>query len=243
MLSHDRLNVEQRAMRSLLDLMEQAEECKALFERANMNLPEPLMRFLGMSDSSGAPAQRVVIPPPEKSPRPQEARADWIWIPVSAASPNVLVPAVLRGEAPIRARDLIERIQQLQPAINRGTINNVGTRLDKDGVIGRSEEGWWLANEDAAPVLFQDHLWGPAGVFGKTELAAHRREAIVHLLGMIPGGLQMSQVLEQLKTCAWMKAPLAKELVQDDIELLAQQGKLRRRGNSRKWELSQGDES
>ena len=226
-------------MRSLLDLMEQADECKQLFERANMALPEPLKRFLGISDGAGAPAQRVIIPPPEKSPRPPEARADWIWIPASAATPNMVVPAVLRNESPIRARDLIERVQELLPAVSRGTINNVGTRLDKEGLIGRSDQGWWLAKPDAAGILFQDNIWGPAEVFGKSELAAHRREAILHLLGMISGGLQMSQVLEQLKTCAWMKAPLSKELVQDDIELLAQQGKLKRRGNSRKWEPSQ----
>lgn len=242
MLNHDRLNVEQRAMRSLLDLMESAEECRKLFERANMALPEPLKRFLGISDNFGGAVPQVVIPPPEKSPRPPEARADWIWIHQSAATPNVLVPAILRGESPIRAREVIERVQAILPSANRGTINNVGTRLDSENVIGRSDEGWWLADPDKGAVLFQDHVWGPAEVFGSVELAAHRREAIVHLLRLIRGGLQISQVLEQLKTCTWMKAPIAKELIQDDIELLAEQNRVRRRGNSRKWELSQGGE-
>jgi hypothetical protein len=242
-LNHDRLNVEQRAMRSLLELMESGEECRKLFERANMALPEPLKRFLGISDNSGAPVSQVVIPPLEKSPRPPEARADWVWIHQNAATPSVLVPAILRGESPMRARDVIEHIQAFQPKVSRGTINNVGTRLDNEDVIGRSEEGWWLADPDKGAVLFQEHVWGPAEVFGKPELAAHRREAIVHLLRLMRGGLQMSQILEQLKTCTWMKAPISKELIQDDVELLAEQNRIRRRGNSRKWELSQGEES
>ncbi len=230
-------------MRSLLDLMEQAEECRKLFERANMALPEPLMRFLGIADSTGAPVvSRVVIPPPDRTPRPPEARADWIWIHEEAVSPGVLTLAILRAESPMRSRDIAKRVQSIQPSVNRGTIANLGTKLDAEGVIGRSEQGWWLANQDSAGVLFQRYVWGPAEIFGKYDLAAHRREAIRHLLSLTPGGLQTSQIIEQLRTCTWMKAPLSKEMVQDDIELLAGQNVIRRRGNSRKWELSQGGE-
>jgi hypothetical protein len=238
-MSNDRMGAEQRALRGLLQLMEQADECRKLYERANMALPEPLKRILGISDSSGARAQSVQIsPPPEPGPRPAEATADWLWIDARSATPTVLVLALLRVRSPRPVREVIEGVQQILPDAVKGSINNIGTRLDNDGLISRDDEGWWLIDPDSAGILSGNHIWGPPSVFGKPELASHRRDAITHLLGAIRGGLQAVQILEHLKTCSWLQAPLAKELIQDDIELLAQQGKIRKRGNSRKWELS-----
>lgn len=238
-MNHDRMGSEQRALRSLLQLMDQAEECRKLYERANMALPEPLKRILGLSDSAGAPAQSVVIsPPPEPANRPEQAMSDWLWIDARNATPTVLVLALLRASSPLNVRDVIEGVQQILPDAAKGSINNIGTRLDNDGVISRDDEGWWLVDADSAGILSGGYVWGPAAIFGKPELASHRRDAITHLLGAIRGGLQASQILEHLKTCSWLQAPLNKELVADDIDLLSEQGKIRRRGNSRKWELS-----
>ena len=74
-------------------------------------------------------------------------------------------------------------------------------------------------------------------MFNKQELAAHRRVGVLHLLRLHPAGLQTTQILEQLRNCAWLHAPVNKELIQADMEFLEGQKKVRRRGNSKKWEL------
>jgi hypothetical protein len=146
--------------------------------------------------------------------------------------------AVLRGVAgPVRAKEVVGRVKELLPDVSSGSIANIGTRLDKTNVILRDDRGWELLSPEDAGVIFNSHLWAPASVLSSQELAAYRREAILHLLSLNKTGLQATQVEEQLQHCTWLQAPVSKDLVKVDLEVLASDKKIRRRGNTRKWEL------
>lgn len=40
------------------------------------------------------------------------------------------------------------------------------------------------------------------------------------------------QIVDELKRLGWVKASINKDLVKDDVQILAEEGKLRRRGSS-----------
>ena len=226
------------AQRSLMDLYDQAEECRLLFERANIPLPEVLKRVLGMNGLGVKQTSQPIIPPPERPPMPPDATSDWIWVRAKEATPNTLVLALLRAAGGVlRSKDVTAKMQAILPDVSRGTISNVGTRL-KGVSIELSDDGWKLIDLSKAGVLHKGYLWGHPDSFGKTEIAAQRRDAILHVLGMFDSGLQIVQIVENLRRCAWVKAPINKDLVKDDIAILLTQGKIRRRGNTKKWELA-----
>lgn len=233
----DLFNAELEAQRSLLDLYEQAKKCQTLFEHAHIALPEVLKRVLGMSGTS----EKTATPPistPQRPPMPPEAQQDWISIRDKEATPTGIVLAILRGaKEPVRAKDLNDRVMDVLPDVLRGSISNIGTRLDGK-LIRRTKEGWELLKPEAAGVLHKGFLWGPPSAFSKSELAAQRREALLHLLQLFESGLQIVQIVEQLKRCPWVVAPINKDLVKEDIGVLSGQQKIRRRGNSNKWELA-----
>lgn len=232
-------------MQSLLALVEDARRCRDLFVAAGMAIPEPLGRFLG-EEPAGAPTgparPTLRVPPPEPplSP-PDEALPDWIWIHVEDATSTPLVLAILRkaGDA-VRPKDIISQLHEMRPELKAGTVPNIGTRL-AGSLIARDKQGWWLVDPEKAPMIKGDYLWGPATVFGKYELAAHRRRAICHLLGLNEGGLQVMQIVKMLHNgCDWLKAPLTKDLVKADMADLAERGLVKRTGHSKKWILRQG---
>jgi hypothetical protein len=239
-MSADQIGAEEEAIQSLMDLLAQAKRCRGLYDRAHMALPEPLKRVLGMSVNGSGKAMgvRPQIPPIERSSRPPEATEDWIAIEASEATPTCIALAILRAaKQPMRSRDVVGRVTDVLPQVLSGSIANIGSRLEGK-LITRSVEGWTLINPEKAGVLFNGFLWGPPEIFGKAELAAHRREAIMHLLGAFPGGLQIIQITDQLRGCSWVHAPTNKDLVKADMEILAKAGKVRRRGNSKKWEIA-----
>lgn len=239
-MSNDRFNAEQEALRALLDLTERADRCRQLYERANMAIPEPLRRFLGMSEEATKVTKIMPSVPGPERPVPPTAQPGWISIDVRDASPANVALAVLREHgAAMRAKDVAARVVSIQPTTSPGSVANIGSKLDGDS-IQRSEDGWLLTNPAKAPVMFEGRLWGPPALFGKYELAAHRRDAVLHLLRAFPSGLQTSQIIETLSACPWVHAPINKELVQGDIEILGPAGekKIRRRGPTKKWELS-----
>ena len=242
-MSPDLFNAEQEALRSLMDWLEQAKKCQALYERAHMKLPEPLKRVLGMESSSEKPSGSH-IEPPDRPPMPPEAESDWIWISQEYATVTSVVLAVLRAaKAPLRAKDVSERVVAILPAVPYGTVANVGSRLN-DKEIQRTEDGWKLLHPENAGVIYQGNFWGPPAIFDKFELAAHRRNAILHLLRHFRTGLQTVQILGELQKCnSWVRAPINKDLLKEDMEFLQDKGKVRRRGNSKKWEVVAVQES
>lgn len=233
----DRFQAEQEASRSLMELFEQAKKCQILHERAHMALPEPLRRFLGMSGVAGKFANASHISPPDTPPMPPDADADWIWIDEKNASATSIALAILRdAKAPMKAGEVIKRVNEVLPEVPRGTIFNIGTRLGGDE-IKRTEVGWQLVKAESAPVLYKNRVWGPPEIFSKQELASHRRDGILHILAHFQTGLQTVQILGELKKCSWVQAPINKDLVKEDMEFLQSKGLVRKRGNSKKWEI------
>lgn len=233
---------ELEATKSLLALIEAAEACREAYVRANMALPEPLQRFFGITDKPLAQAKHVhaALPEPDVM-RPRNVADGWVPIPLANAMPPTITLAALRavGGGPIRAKDLIDKVVELLPSASRGSIANAGTKLEEEGLIGRDDEGWRLRDIEMAPLIFEGHVWAPAESLGRQEITAYRRSAVLHLLKIAPSGLQTAQILEQLRhQCPWLLAPVNKEIIQDDIETLQSERKVRRRGASRKWELA-----
>lgn len=237
-MSDDLFSAELEATRSLVELYEQAQKCQTLFERAHMALPEPLRRVLGMNATGEKASAPPNIAGPEKPPMPLDAAPDWVWIKASEASPASVVLALLRAaKAPVRPKELISQVTSIVTDAAAGSIYNVGPRLDSRQVIRRSEDGWELIKPESAGLIHKGFFWGPPSVFGKQELAAQRRAALLHVLGFHPTGLQIVQILQQLKRCSWVVAPVNKDLVKEDIGVLKELGKVKKRGNTKNWEI------
>ena len=236
----DRIDEESNAVQSLAALYEQARQCRDLYQRAQMGLPEALQRFFGMNGNSHKAAGKGAnIPPLPRLNPPEEAGHDWLWIDVTQAGATSIVLAVLRAnKEPLHPRDIFERVTRYLADCTSGSISNIGTRLDGT-VIERTDDGWKLLQPEKAGIIRDGRLWGPASVFSKTELAVHRRDAILHLLHAL-GGLQIVQIVEQLRNCNWVNAPVNKDLVKADMAILLAAGKVRRVGNSKKWAIAEG---
>jgi hypothetical protein len=239
-MSWDRIQAEEAAFQSLLAFYEQAKKTRELYERARMPLPPRLKRFLDLDateSQTGKPRQRlgVDIPPPDVS-RPTDIPPDWVWVPIENCIPVTLIQAVIRlSGKTMPGRDVIEQIVKLRPNIPSGSIYNAATRLEKNEILHR-ESGQWTLVKDG-PLIEGGMVWGEPSMFAKEELAAVRRQAILHVLKYFSGGLEIMQLIEQLRNCGWVKAPVNKDLLKADVKVLESDKKIRRRGNTRKWEL------
>lgn len=229
---------ETEAMKSLLALFESAKRTRRLFDEANMSLPEPLARFLGEERSRGPTVREptLQIPSPDWPKPPADvAGTRHITVRLNELAPTTLVVALLqKAGGPLRAKELVGQVQNILPNASYGTIMNIGSRLSDD-LINKGSDGWSLKAGAKAPLIHGDRAWGEPELFSKQDVAAHRREAVEHLLRLNPGGLQIVQVVEQLKLCEWMLAPVSKDLVKIDVQELAQEGRAQRVGNSKKW--------
>jgi hypothetical protein len=221
--------------------LEQAEICADAFRNASIEVPEPLKRLLAEEpegEDESKETQLSLIPPIKREHVPGVAEKDWISIPVKECTATSITLAVLRNAVvPMRSRDVKDAVCSLLSSASDGVVANIATRL-KGSLIRIDQEGWSLASLECAPVLDGEFLWGPAGIFQKQEVAAHRREAIVLVLERYKTGLQIVQIVDELRRLGWVKAPINKDLVKDDVQNLAADGKIRRRGNSGKWEVS-----
>lgn len=227
------------AYQKFAQVLADLESCKKLFESAGEPLPAQLREFFGtVPRQNGRPfVTQVSIIPPHRANRPTEAKDDWISIALDDAMATNLVLAVLReAKGPVRAGEVVQMVTAINPNVTHGAVNNIGTRLGGK-LIERTDLGWSLIDRSKAGIISDAYLWGPVEIFEKQELAAHRREAIIHILQCFPSGLQTVQLVEQLKGCNWMRAPVSKDLVKADMEILQKEAKARRVGNSKKWEV------
>jgi hypothetical protein len=245
-MSFDQISAEQEATQGLVKLLEQARRCQLLYERAQMAFPEPLKRLLSMNGTAAtvttAHPDRLTIPAPQAPPAPTGAKSDWLWIPQETATPTAITLAILKAaKAPLPAREVVAKVLDILPEVPRGSVNNIGTRLNGKQIY-RTDNGWQLINPDGTGILHEGYLWGPREFFHKYELAVHRRAAILHVLSFFQGGLQPRQILDQLRKCSWVHAPVNKDLLKADFEILDQDEKIRRVGNSGKWELAPAKE-
>jgi hypothetical protein len=223
------------AYQRFAQVLAELEACKRLFESAGEPLPEQLKEFFGTSRSNGRGLYANLNIPQPHRPRPNAAEDDWISIETKDVMATNIVLAILRkSNRPMKARDVIEAAERVNPNVTRGAINNIGTRLGGT-LITRTDEGWTLNDPAKGGIISEGYLWGPPELFEVQEKAAHRREAILHILGHFPSGLQIVQLVEQLRGCSWMKAPASKDLLKADMEILQTEDKVRRISNSKKW--------
>jgi hypothetical protein len=205
-----------------------------------MSLPDALKRFLGVSDDWAKIEDRAVgVPRPKTPRRPEGVNPSWVAIRIKDAMPTSVALALLaEADGPIRSREIIRGVAIHLPSTSRGSISNIGTRLSADRIIQRVNEGWILKDPSYAGVIDDGFLWAPADKLSSHELAAHRRNSIVHILGQFSAGLELVQILHELRKCDWVLAPISKDLLKADIPALSGEGRIRRRGNTRKWEVS-----
>ena len=233
------------ALESLTKLLRAADECRTLFDEAGMDYPAPLRRMLGLKDDTMGDwiGQRrsVRIPPPAIT-RPAGLPDGSVAVPIPEMTPQTVVLGVLRAALPdpVPRKQVASEVKARGLEVNDGSIANIGTRLEGYGLISRHDGGWMLTDRSKAPVLNGHYAWGPPEIFTPHELAARRREAIIHVLGHFGAGLQTTQILERLADCAWLKTPLSKDLLKTDMEDLQNQGKIRR-GQMRKWTVVKND--
>lgn len=241
----DRFNLESKAFSSLGALMQQAAECRSLFEAARLPLPEPLRRMLGdQSPEPSAPVAKMTLLPPEHPPRPAHWESSWIWLAVSSLTATSLVCGLLReAKAPLSPKEILAKCEEMGIDAVKGSIANIGTRLSAGASpkISRGNGAWALVDPSRAPVLHAGHAWGPPEIFDKQELAAHRRDGVIHLLKASDDGYQIVQITKILRQCDWVHAPVTKDLIKVDLQMLQADGKAKRVGNSGKWRATHKD--
>jgi len=237
------LQLQIEATQSYLRLLNEAQDCRKLHLRAGMPLPR-LLALMFENNTQGPMQMSLGISGPDidssrLSTKPPEAGEDWISLKVEEASPTTIALAVLREHygVPLRARELANLVTEASPQTVSGSIYNLLNRLSEEGLVDEAEDnGWRIRNRDAAGILSGAYLWGPPERFTKTDLAAHRREAIMHLL-KTNRYLQVMQIVSKLRDWPWVKAPINKDLLKADMQVLEEKGLVRRIGDSRNWEL------
>ena len=247
-MSIDRLNAELDAFRTYAELLEKAGECLAKFERANVPAPDSLRRLMEPYEvkeaANGQQSFAYVGLTLDPSNRPAAAKPDWVSVDIGKAMSESVVLAVLRAaDEPLPAREVATTVLEILPDMNPGSIPNIGTRLSGIGVIKRGDAGWEIVKRDRSGVIHEGRIWGPPSVFSKQELASRRREAVLAVLGQNSAGLQTSQIVQQLRDhFPNICAPVSKDLVKADVEHLVGERKIRRRGNTLKWEIAPSKE-
>jgi hypothetical protein len=239
-MSLDKLQDEAEAVQSLLSLYELARKTKQLYDRAGLAIPERLLKFITSDNADSRPTGRssMKVPRPPDRKAPEWAGDEWIWVEVNHCTPTTLIPAVIRSSSvAMSGQQVIDRVQELNPLLNRGSIYNAANRLVNNGTLDRSDREWKLKTDEPTAKIDGQLAWGPDSVFQLSEKASLRREAILYLLGQYESGLMVVQLVEQLKNSPWMKAPANKDLLKDDVKKLFGEGKIRKVGNTQKWAL------
>ncbi|WP_146140689.1 hypothetical protein [Haliangium sp. UPWRP_2] len=244
----DNLPKERAALDALNKLLDDAEVCKRLWEEAGMPLPRPLTALFvskAAHDDSEAPAlplPLMEIPRPKRPrPLPRGVTHEWIYVPINEAHEASLVRAMLSSTVAHSIAELIMAVSDYGRAdVNKGSIANIGSRLNREGVITYTETGWKLREGQNTLEISGDHLWGPLKAFHAQEVAAYRRMSIMHILRSFSGGLQIAQISEALHSyCSWFNTsiPHGQFLIKTDMKTLADKKLVRKIGGSHKWGL------
>jgi hypothetical protein len=234
------LELEEKAIAAYKKAIDAVRECGVAYENAGMAPPDRIVRFMTSSAASVAdPKPRMPqLPPPARPQQPPDARPSWLWLPFDSVTPTTAILAILRtAGGTLSPSDIKARIDALrEEPVSKGVVANIGTRLDGKDIV-RTDDGWSLLNREAAPVLHESNVWGPKEAFETYDIAEHRRRCVMHVLRQQE--LQVMQILRTLEECSWIHAPLSKDLLKTDLQLLDSENKAKRIGNSGKWRLTQ----
>jgi hypothetical protein len=233
---------EERLFRDFLSWLESARRLWREFEKEGVQVPATLIRLL--SDTNHNPTKRkirrTVLRKPEEPEKPKQAGDDWLWLDAKEASLRTVVLAVLNEGNPLPIKEVINKVKEILPNSNKGSIYNLGAQEDR---IQKTDQGWTLRNDARAPVLYKNFVWGSPELLQKQDLAAFRRMAVRYLLETSPDGLQIMQVYRQLEGSDWLKVPLSKDLIKEDLFLMRNEKKVRQLGGkSKKWTINKNSE-
>lgn len=224
---------QEKAAQSVINLIAAIRECKSVHDNAGLGYPDILARIVAPHNALPSRVEEGM-----NETRPDGVGVDWVWIKVREAYSTTLALAVLRIlGSPSPPNQLTAKVTEMRPDLSTGSIYNLGVRLEGKSIT-RSNEGWSLIDESKAPVLDGDTIWSPQESLSSHEIAAIRRRAIKELLTEYSAGLEAVQILERLLKHTSLKAPVNKDLVKSDLEKMFSEGDIRRRGNTRKWELT-----
>ncbi len=223
--------------------MKEAVEIRRLYTSSGIAPPQQLGDFLGEKAQNGAAKleMKMQFPPLESPARPSDVPEGWLWIPLKEAAPATLTLMLLRDRTFAGTKDLIEEVVRLCPVVNPGSVYNILARFKT--LIRKSDAGLSIIDPSKAPVRSDGAVWWVKDNFSTHELAAHRRIVIQHILKLYPGGLQNMQLLEQLVASDLCRAPISKDLLKIDMEVMCADGKVKRISNSKKWVISDPKES
>src|SRR3989338_960103 len=227
---------EAKAYTAFLAWLDEGKKVWSIFDEEGVPVPSTLKRALSdVNSSSKNQVMRTPVREPEKPEMPPQAHEDWLWIEVKDASLRTLVLAILNEGKSLPIKDIIKRVKQIDPNANEGSIYNIGSQEEK---MQKTDEGWWRLQDGVeAPILFKNHIWAPADLFQKQDLAAFRRMAVRHLLAISSDGLQIMQVYRQLKDADWLRTPKSKDLIKADLLIMKKEKRVKTLGHSKKWTL------
>jgi hypothetical protein len=237
-MSDERVDSELKAHQAFAAWVEEGKRLRRVFDETEQSLPAALARMFGETENGRRSQQSPALP--IDPPKPKAAMDVCIWVPENDLTAAKLALAILRDEkTPITASELFDKLKAHRPDAIRGTVFNIGPRLEGD-LINRTADGWMIREPSKVPVLTGDgYAWGPPAVFTKTELAGHRRTILCHVLGRHPEGLQIVPLVREVEELGVCRAPLNKDLVKGDFEILRREGKVRRKpGAPKKWILA-----
>jgi hypothetical protein len=238
---------EAKAYKAFLHWLAEGRKVWETFDQEGVPIPETLKRALTDKDAKQGPnkghSRPTRLRPPEAPEKPRKADDDWIWNEASEASFEALVLAILSEGKPLPIKELITRVKQFHPNLNEGSLYNVVGRLNEENKIQKGHEGWHLKNNsETTPILHKGHIWAPRNLLQKQDLAAFRRMAIRHVLGIRSDGLQVMQIFRELEGADWLDTPLSKDLVKADLSVMKKEGKVKRFGSEKKWKLDNSNE-
>jgi hypothetical protein len=242
------LQAEIKAATAYIRLLQEAEECRRLYTEADISLPEPLKRMLGDEKKvSGPGGKQLEFPtllrkPDRGDSTPSEIGENWISIEAAKASPSTIALAIMRtvGE-PIKAVDLASLVANYAPETVSGTIYNMLTRNHGRGLVEETPDGWKLVKPENAGVLSGAYIWAPPDRLMQSDMALHRREAILLILEQHPNQTAM-QITRSLQSWDWVQAPASKDLIKADLLALEIRGLIKKREESRGWEVVKAQE-
>jgi len=226
---------EEKLYKALLEWISAGRKLWTEFDQEGIAVPPTLKRALAdvNQDSTSNQVRKIPLRPPDRPERPPIANDDWLWIEVREASLRTIVLAILNEGKAIPIKELINRVKEIFPDSNEGSIYN----LCREKRIQRTDQGWTLKSGVEAPVFYKKYIWSPVNLLQKQDLAAFRRMAIRYLLATSPDGLQIMQVYRELKSAEWLKAPLSKDLIKADLFVMKDEKRVKQLGNSKKWTL------
>ena len=218
------------------EFRDHGESLLARFQQMGHKVPDPLLRMFGEASPGNRPEPYSLSPPPLPAPPPKGYLQDHIYVPIEKAQVRALVLGIL-GEAgdPLPVKTVRARVHAYRGEVSDGSIANIGTALANSKTIDRGEKGWRLLTPDSVPVIANGYLWGPRDVFGPYEAAWWRRYVILHLIRLMPGGLQAQQITDHLNALDWVCVPKDKDAIKADLVSLSGAKLIRRSSNSRKY--------